>query len=135
MANNNLYSRFIRMQSNSGIGVADTADLVDTNSGLSQISAVKDVTNTGAGKIAFGTGTLVSGTVVVATGLTACTAFFATLQGTGASSSGVTETSEIVVSSITTGAVTVTGSYNAATGVRIASASGTTVFYWMAYGT
>ena len=84
---------------------------------------------------AYGTGTLVTGTIVIATGLRTVTAFTTALVGTGASASGATDVASIVVSSITTGAVSCVGTYHAATGVRIASASGTATFYWMAIGT
>ena len=86
-------------------------------------------------RIAYGSGALVTGTLTVQTGLNVVDGFFATLiNQTGASASGVTEVSSIVVNTITTGAVAVIGSYNAATGVRIASASGTATFAWVAIG-
>ena len=107
--------------------------LIPIGSGTTEV-IIPVATSTSGARFAAGTGTLVSGTVAVATGLTSVLAFSASLQGTGASSSGVTEVAELVVSSITTGSVTVVGSYNAATGVRIASISGTSSFYWVAVG-
>lgn len=133
----NLNARFMRMnQSSNPVTAADVADLVDTSGGLSQLQAIKDLTNTGAGKLAFGTGAFVSGTVVVATGLTLCSTFIATLIGTGATATGATEIERAVVASITTGAVTVNGSYHSGTAaVCVQSVSGTASFHWLAYGT
>ena len=87
-------------------------------------------------RMAAGTGTLASGTVVVATGLATVLGFTGILSGTGATASGATEVDSVVVASITTGAVTVNGQYHAAeaaTGVQ--SVSGTSAFYWFAVGT
>ena len=136
MAGFNLYSRYLRMNGGTNIVSGDVADLVDTSQGLSQLQAIKDITNTGAGKLAYGTGTLASGTVTVATGLTLCTAFCATLIGTGATATGATEVERLVVASITTGAVVVNGSYHSGTAaVTVQSVSGTAAFYWVAAGT
>lgn len=131
----NLYSRWMRMnQSSNPLNANDVADLVDTNSGLSQISAVKDVTNTGAGKIAGGLGTLVTGTLTIATGLTAITSFQTTLNSqpnaTGAASN------QILTAVATTGSVLVTAySVSSATGATIAANTSTGTFFWLAYGT
>ena len=111
----------------------NTLKCIPAGSGTTEV-VIPFATSTSGAKFAAGTGTLVSGTVAIATGLTSVLSFSASLQGTGASSSGVTEVAELVVSSITTGSVTVVGSYNAATGVRIASVSGTSAFYWIAVG-
>lgn len=86
-------------------------------------------------RFAAGTGALVTGTLVVATGLTSVLAFSTSLSGTGAGATGATETVTIRVSSITTGAVSVVGSYQGATGTSIVSASGAETFYWIAIGT
>ncbi len=80
MANFSLWNRLSRLNGGTNLVAGDTSDLVDTSQGLTQLSAVKDVTNTGAGKIVAGTGTFVSGTVTVATGLTLCTSFIATAR-------------------------------------------------------
>jgi hypothetical protein len=137
MAGWNLIQRWGRVNNPAGaLGASDIADLVDTNQGLVQLSAVRDVTNTGAGKLAAGTGTFVSGTVVIATGLTLCTTFVATMIGTGATATGATEIERAVAVSITTGAVTVNGSYHSGTAaVMVQSVSGTAAFHWLAYGT
>jgi hypothetical protein len=137
MAGWNLIQRWGRVNNPAGaLGASDIADLVDTNQGLAQLSAIRDVTNTGAGKLAYGTGTFVSGTVTVATGLTLCTAFAATLIGTGATATGATEIERVVVASISTGAVVVNGSYHSGTAaVMVQSVSGTAAFYWLAAGT
>lgn len=137
MGTYNLYSRYMRMsQSSNPVNANDTADLVDTNQGLAQLNAVKDITNTGAGKLVAGTGTFVSGTVTVATGLTLCTSFIATMIGTGATASGATEIERAVVASIATGAVVVNGSYHSGSAaISVQSVSGTGQFYYLAYGT
>lgn len=130
----NLLNRFARIQQGGSPG--DATDLVDVTNGLNQLQAIKDITQTGAGKIAYGTGTFVSGTVTIATGLTLCTAFAATLIGTGATATGATEIERCVVSSISTGAVVVNGSYHSGTAaVCVQSVSGTAAFYWLACGT
>src|SRR5476649_2157866 len=105
MANFTLWNRLSRIQGGTNLLPGDTSDLVDTSQGLTQIQALKDLTNTGSGKFAAGTGTFVSGTVTVATGLTLCSSFTATLIGTGATATGATEIERVVVVSITTGAV------------------------------
>ena len=87
-------------------------------------------------RMAAGTGTLASGTVVVATGLATVLGFTAMLSGTGATATGATEVESLHASSITTGAVTVTGSFLTANAAEsTASASGTSAFYWFAVGT
>lgn len=87
-------------------------------------------------KMAAGTGTLVTGTVTIATGLTSVLAFTANISGTGAKTTGATEVSQLQVASITTGAVIVQGFYNSpTTGAMTISASGTAAFYWTAIGT
>ena len=124
------------MQAGTANSANDLADIVDASSGLSQLQAIKDLTNTGAGKVAYGTGTFVSGTVTVATGLTLCTSFVATLIGTGATATGATEIERVVVASITTGAVVCNGSYHSGTAaVSVQSVSGTSAFYYVACGT
>lgn len=90
---------------------------------------------TGAFRTAAGTGTLVSGTVVIATGLATVVGFGTTLAGTGARATGATEVAQLTVTSITTGAVSVTGMYSTAAATWVASASGTSAFYWLAIGT
>ncbi len=136
MAGFTLWNRFSRMQGGTNLVAGDNSDLVDTSQGLSQLQAIKDLTNTGSGKLAYGTGTLASGTVTIATGLTLCTAFATTLIGTGATATGATEVERLVVASITTGAVVVNGSYHSGTAaVTVQSSSGTAAFYWLAAGT
>lgn len=132
----NFFNRFSRVNQGYGSTSGDAADLVDVTNGLNQLQAIKDITQTGAGKIAYGTGTFVSGTVTVATGLTLCTAFAATMIGTGATATGATEIERVVVASITTGAVVCNGSYHSGTAaVCVQSVSGTASFYWLACGT
>lgn len=102
----------------------------------SSIPYVQDATGAGSIKVARGTGTFVTGTVVIATGLDTVDAFVATLEGTGAGTSGASEIERVNVSSITTGAVSCVGSYHSATaGTSVISASGTSTFRWIAFGT
>lgn len=132
----NLYNRMVRVNSGTATQGSDAADLVDVTNGLAQLQGLKDITNTGSGKIAYGTGTFVSGTVTVATGLTLCSSFIATLIGTGATATGATEIERVVVVSITTGAVVCNGSYHSGTAaVMVQSVSGTAAFYYVACGT
>ena len=86
-------------------------------------------------RVAAGTGTLVTGAVIIATGLNTVQSFTASLSRSTGAATGATEVNTLYIGSITTGAVTVTGAYAAATGVTIVSASGTSVFYWIAFGT
>jgi hypothetical protein len=104
-------------------------------SGTTELSLVTS-TATGAAKVAGGTGTFVSGTVTVATGLSTVTSFTTTLIGTGATATGATEIERVTVASITTGAVACVGSYHSGTAaVMVVSVSGTAAFYWQAQGT
>ena len=96
---------------------------------------IQDATGGALIKMAAGSGAFVTGTVIVATGLATVVGFSASLSGTGTRASGATEISIINVSSITTGAVSLVGSYNGATGATIISASGANGFRWIAYGT
>ena len=114
--------------------------LTKLNSG--QIGNVAEVSDdlvstptTNGWRTAAGSGTLVSGTATIATGLDTVRSFTASLSRTTGAASGVTEVDSIYVGTITTGSVVVTGAYAAATGVTIMSASGTSVFYWLAFGT
>lgn len=109
--------------------------VIPAGTGSTEISLMQ-TTLTGAAKTAFGTGTFVSGTVTIATGLALCTSFSAQLIGTGATATGATEIERVVVASITTGAVVCNGSYHSGTAaVSVQSTSGTAAFYWQAYGT
>lgn len=129
----NFLDRFLNMGVNPSVEY--NADIVSVNSAQSQGIATAKTPAT-AYKIANGTGTLVSGTVVVATGLATVASFVASMIGTGATATGATEAERIVVVSITTGAVTVNGSYHSATAaVMVQSVSGTAAFHWIAIGT
>lgn len=87
-------------------------------------------------RLAAGTGTLVTGTIAVATGLNAVTAFTASLNSSGDTATGASEVTSLRVNTIVTGSVTVAGLYHSATtNIDIASASGTSNFYWIAVGT
>jgi len=91
--------------------------------------------STSGARLAAGSGALVSGSGTVATGLTSVLGFQATVYGATGFATGATEVDEIIVASITTGAVTVNGVFSAfVTGARTLSASGTATFYWWAAG-
>lgn len=108
--------------------------LIPIGSGTSEVIVPVAVSTSGA-RFAAGTGTLVSGTVIVATGLASVLSFQASLIGTGAAATGATEVERLVVASITTGAVTVNGAYHSGTAaVSVQSVSGTAAFYWTAVG-
>lgn len=86
-------------------------------------------------KFAHGTGALVTGSVIVQTGLTTVYMFNATVSGPTGFASGATEVDHVIAASITTGAVTVKGVYSDfSTGTRKLSASGTASFTWFAIG-
>ena len=86
-------------------------------------------------RYAHGSGALVSGTATIQTGLTTVLAFQATNFGSTGFATGATEVDDVIVSSITTGSVVCKGIFSDfSTGTRKVSASGTTTFYWVAFG-
>ena len=115
--------------------------LTKLNSG--QVGNVAEVSDdivstptTNGWRVAAGTGTLVTGTATIATGLDTVRAFTASVYGATGFATGATEVNSIIVRTITTGSVVVTGAFNAfATGAATLSASGTATFYWIAFGT
>lgn len=111
--------------------------LTRVRQGIDGGADIFELATSGAGpKFAAGTGTLVSGTVVIATGLTTVTAFSCLLNSTGNTAAGATESESVKVTSITTGAVTVGNLFHSATAsVSVSGASGTASFYWIALGT
>ena len=114
----------------------NTLKCIPAGSGTTEV-VIPFATSTSGAKFAAGTGTLVSGTVVVATGLTSVLSFTANVKepATGTYTTGANEVHGINVSSITTGAVTVVGIFNSlATGAATVSVSGTAPFYWIAVG-
>ena len=87
-------------------------------------------------RVAAGTGTLVSGTATIDTGLNTVRSFTANVNRTTTPTTGAGEVAEIWVGTITTGSVDVTGAFNAfAPGAATISASGTSTFNWLAFGT
>jgi hypothetical protein len=130
----NLYNRWQRVNgSGNPVNASDQADLVDTNQGLAQLSALKDVTNTGAGKIVAGTGALVTGALTIATGLTtinnAVVSPAAQPTGTG------TASMQILVPTWVTGALTITAySVSSVTGATAAATTSTGTFSYICYG-
>jgi hypothetical protein len=123
MPTQSFYQRFLRMQGGYPIAAPEATDDLVTTPG------------TNGFRMAAGTATLVSGTVAVATGLNSVVAFTANvIKATGAAT-GAAEVTSIWVGAITTGSVTVTGSFNSfVTGSATPSASGTASFYWVAFG-
>ena len=123
---NNLYQRFTRM--NAGQNPVNASDVSDDM-----------VTTPSAGfRYAAGVGTMVTGTLAVATGLASVTAFFANYNASGAGTG--TSGQQLIIPTIVagTGAVTVTAFYISAQGASgaIAAASGSTgAFSWFAIGT
>lgn len=115
--------------------------LAKLNSG--QIGNVAEVSDdlvstptTDGWRVAAGTGTLVSGTATIATGLDTVRSFTATVNRTTSPATGTGEVTTIYVGTITTGSVVVTGAFNAfVTGAATISASGTSTFNWLAFGT
>lgn len=134
MANFTLWNRLSRVNGGTNLLAGDNSDLVDTSQGLTQLSALKDVTSTGAGKVTYGTGALVTGTLAVVTGLTTVLGFTCSPvtqpTGTGVASD------QILVPTWATGTVTVTAySISSVTGATIAASGSTGSFSWIAVGT
>ena len=126
MGSLNFYQRFNRMQQGG------------TPNAQESISASDDLISTpSAGyRVAAGTGTLVSGTVAIATGLNSVVGFVANVIKSTGAATGAAEVNSIWAGAITTGSVVVTGSFNSfVTGSATPSASGTASFYWIAFGT
>lgn len=138
---------FTRRPAISGVGYAtagsapvyvdsddNTLKMIPAGSGTTELSIPTIISTSGA-KFAAGSGALVTGTATVATGLTSVIGFQATVYGATGFATGATEVDEIVVASITTGAVSVKGVFSIfSTGSRAMSASGTATFYWWAVG-
>lgn len=121
---NNFYQRYVRM--NAGQNPVNASDVSDD-------LACTPSTNF---RVANGTATLVSGAVVVATGLNTITAFIGTVKTATGFTPGATEAAWVTMVSSTTGAATVNGLYaNATTGATTVSVSGTAAFTWIAFGT
>lgn len=124
MGTNNFYSRLVRIiGGGGGLNASDTSDDVVTTPSSS------------GPRFAAGTGTLVSGAATISTGLANVTAFTASLNRSTGFASGATEVNTLMIGAITTGSVVVSGAFNAfVTGAATLSASGTTPFYWIAFG-
>ena len=109
--------------------------IIPAGTGTTELAVCLAATASGF-RFAAGTGTLVTGAVVVATGLTTVLACTTTQYGATGFATGATEVHTTFVKSITTGAVTVGGIFNAfVTGAATVSVSGTATFYWIAVGT
>ncbi len=139
MGTNNLYSRWMRMnQQQSPLNASDTADLLDSSSFATQAPFTTSLTgSTGAtfsgAKIVAGSGALVTGTLTITTGLTSIQGFQTTLltQPTGTG----TASSQILVTTITTGSALVTAySVSSVTGATVAASTSTGTFSWIAFG-
>ena len=122
MPSRSLQERFTRINAGRTV-LGDGEDLISTP------------TSSGY-RMAFGTGTLVSGTATIATGLDTVVSFTANVNRTTSPATGAGEVSNIWIGTITTGSVVVTGAFNAfVTGAATVSASGTATFNWLAFGT
>mgnify|MGYP001565495648 CR=1 FL=1 len=120
----NFMNRFLRMQQGGILTAPEVQDDLLSTPG------------TTGSRIAAGTGTLVSGTVAIATGLNSVIAFSANIIKSTGAATGAAEVNSIWAGTITTGSVVVTGSFNSfVTGSATPSASGTASFYWIAIGT
>lgn len=112
----------------------NTIKVIPAGTGTTEVAIPTAVSTSGA-KFAAGSGALVSGAATIATGLTSVLSFQATVYGATGFATGATEVDEIIVSSITTGAVAVKGVFSIfTTGSRALSVSGTATFYWLAVG-
>lgn len=86
-------------------------------------------------RIAYGSGSLVSGSATVNTGLSSILAMDASILGATGFSAGATEVSSVFVSSVTTGSAVIKGIFNSfVTGAATISVSGTGQFTWIAVG-
>mgnify|MGYP001563936989 CR=1 FL=1 len=120
----NLQQRLAKLNSGRVGNVAEVSDdLVSTPT-------------TSGWRVAAGTGVLVTGAVTVSTGLDTVRSFTASLSRSTGFATGASEVNALLVGAITTGDVVVTGAFNAfVTGAATLSASGTSTFYWIAFGT
>ena len=118
------------------VDVDDNAlKIIPAGSGTTELAVNLAATASGF-RTAVGTGTLVTGAATIATGLTSVLGFTATVYGATGFATGATEVDRIIVGTITTGSVVVTGAFSSfATGASTLSASGTATFYWIAFGT
>lgn len=95
---------------------------------------VQDFNNTDSVRIVQGTGTLVTGALTIATGLTAIT--FAVAIPTSQPTGTGTASNQLLVPTWATGALTVTAySVSSATGGTAAASTATGTFAYLAYGT
>ena len=111
--------------------------IIPAGTGTSEVPFVLGLSGVTGAKIAGGTGVLVSGVATIATGLTTVKGFTANvLSASGTFASGVSEVSNLCITSITTGSVVVQGLFNSfVTGAATISVSGTATFNWVAIGT
>ena len=125
----------IYVTSSGATGSVNALLIVPAGTGSTEIAVGLAATASGF-RFAAGTGTLASGVVVVATGLSTVLSFTTTMSSTGATATGATEVETVYVDSITTGAVTVAGAYHSGTAaVMVPSTASSNVFYWLAFGT
>ncbi len=143
MGTNNLYSRWMRMNSQiSPLNASDTADLLDSSSFATQAPFVSSLTGTGGvtfsgAKVVGGTGVLVSGTLAVVTGLTSITSFQATQSGAPQLATGDKSVQSLGIV-ISGGTGTVTAYYatvaSAGSGTMLAATGSSGSFTWLAFG-
>lgn len=113
-----------------------TQRLVNVNAGRDKgLDIIEVAAVDGPYRFAGGTGTLVTGSVVITTGLSVVTGFTCSLNVAGDTATGATDAETVRVTAITTGAVTVGKlTHSATAAIALATASGTSSFYWIAVG-
>ena len=118
------------------VDVDDNAlKIIPAGSGTTELAVNLAATASGF-RTAVGSGALVSGSLVVATGLTSVLGFTAlnSVIPTGATGNLVPQI--LVANSITTGAVTVTAySVSSVSGALVAATGSSGSFYWIGFGT
>lgn len=114
-------------------------EICNLNNGINPAKVdpyVREVNGTDKVRIAYGSGSLVSGAATVNTGLNTILAIDANIFAATGFATGATECSSVFIFSVTTGAAVVKGIFNAfVTGAATISASGTGQFTWIAIGT
>ena len=113
-----------------------TQRLVNMNAGRDRgTNLLETAAIDGPFRFAAGSGALVTGSLVVTTGLNSVTAFTCSLNSSGDTATGATDAEQVRVTAITTGAVTVGKlTHSATAAIALATASGTASFYWIAIG-
>lgn len=121
MANRSFWNMLSRITTSAGVVTGDLNDLL------------LDATSTGQGRVVYGTGSLVTGALTVATGLT--TIINATVSPAAQPTGTGTASMQILVPTWATGALTITAySVNSTTGGTAAASTSTGVVSYIAVG-